>query len=145
MTSDRAERALHEGLFGVLALDGDDGCPYAVPMSYVYEKGVLYFHSAPKGHKIDAISRNDKASFCVVVRNDVIPDELTTAYESVIAFGHIRQLEGAEKRHALNILGEKYNPGAQEIIAQEIEKEGKRCVVFALRIDHLTGKRGLRA
>lgn len=51
---------------GTLALHGDDGYPYAVPVSYVYADGKIYFHSAMKGHKVDAISRNDKISFCVV-------------------------------------------------------------------------------
>ena len=56
---------------GVLAVLGDDGYPYAVPLSYVYdeETNKIYFHSAKAGHKIDAVRKMDKVSFCVVVQD----------------------------------------------------------------------------
>ena len=52
---------------GVLAVLGDEAYPYAVPTNFWYnaEDGKLYFHSGKRGHKIDAIKRHDKASFCV--------------------------------------------------------------------------------
>ena len=43
-----------------------DDYPYAVPISYVCHEGKLYFHSALAGHKVDAIRKCDKASFCVI-------------------------------------------------------------------------------
>ena len=45
-----------------LALSGDDGYPYSVPMNFVYEDGKIYFHGAKEGHKIDAIKNNPKVS-----------------------------------------------------------------------------------
>ena len=51
---------------GVLAVLGDEGYPYTVPLSYVYREGKLYFHCASEGHKLDAIRGCDKASFCVI-------------------------------------------------------------------------------
>ena len=54
---DRVEEVLHRGTNGVLAVQGDDGYPYAVPLSYVYHNSKLYFHSAKAGHKVDAIRR----------------------------------------------------------------------------------------
>ncbi|MBQ9616719.1 MAG: pyridoxamine 5'-phosphate oxidase family protein, partial [Oscillibacter sp.] len=42
---------------GVLAVLGDDGYPYTVPLDFVYEGGKLYFHCAGEGHKLDAIKR----------------------------------------------------------------------------------------
>ncbi len=57
---------LHRGTSGVLALLGDNDYPYAVPISYVYDNGKIYFHSAKSGHKIDAVQRTAKASFCVI-------------------------------------------------------------------------------
>lgn len=56
---------------GTLALLGDNDYPYAVPISYVYYDGKLYFHSALSGHKVDAIRQCDKASFCVIEQDDV--------------------------------------------------------------------------
>lgn len=36
---------LQKATAGTLALLGDNGYPYAVPISYVYANGKLYFHS----------------------------------------------------------------------------------------------------
>lgn len=49
------DAVLRRGTSGVLALSGDDGYPYAVPISYIYDGEKLYFHSARQGHKLDAI------------------------------------------------------------------------------------------
>ena len=40
---------LKKATSGTLALLGDGGYPYAVPISYVYDDGKLYFHSALSG------------------------------------------------------------------------------------------------
>ena len=77
---------------GILALHGDEGYPYAVPVSYVYADGKIYFHSAMKGHKVDAIVRNEKVSFCVVEQDDIKPAEFTTYFRSVIVFGRALSL-----------------------------------------------------
>ncbi|MBE7009832.1 MAG: pyridoxamine 5'-phosphate oxidase family protein, partial [Ruminococcaceae bacterium] len=52
---------------GVLSVLGDDGYPYGMPINHFYceDDGKLYFHGGRKGHKIDALRRCDKASFCV--------------------------------------------------------------------------------
>ncbi|WP_394697800.1 pyridoxamine 5'-phosphate oxidase family protein [uncultured Methanomethylovorans sp.] len=47
---------------GVLACLDDDGYPYAVPLSYIYFNGIIYFHSAKVGHKIDAITEKQKVN-----------------------------------------------------------------------------------
>ena len=63
---------------GVLAVFGEDGYPYAVPISYVYEDGKIYFHSAKAGHKIDAIQQNSKVSFCIIDQDQVVPEKYTS-------------------------------------------------------------------
>lgn len=80
---------LARGTAGVLALLGDDDYPYAVPISYVYNDSKLYFHGAKTGHKIDAIKECSKASFCVIDQDNIVPEEYTTYFRSVIAFGKI--------------------------------------------------------
>ena len=87
------EGILHKGTSGVLALLGDNDYPYAVPISYVYDNGKVYFHSAKSGHKIDAIQKAAKASFCVIDEDLVVPEEYTTYFRSVIAFGRIQIIE----------------------------------------------------
>ena len=80
---------LERATSGVLAVEGDEGYPYAVPMSFLYEEGKLYFHSAAAGHKLDALQRNNRASFCVIDRDLVSPDEYTSYYRCVFVFVNI--------------------------------------------------------
>ena len=135
---------LQESTSGTLALLGDGGYPYAVPISHVYVEGRLYFHSALSGHKIDAIRSCDKASFCVINQDHVQPETYTTHFRSVIAFGRISIVEDeAEKLAAARRLGDKYNPGHDEALQKEIESGLARMLVIRLDIEHLTGKEAI--
>ena len=60
LSAEECESILRSATNGVLAVAGDDDYPYAVPLSFVYHEGKIYFHSAVSGHKLDAIARNDK-------------------------------------------------------------------------------------
>lgn len=141
LSPDEAVAILERNTAGVLAVSGDDGYPYAVPLSYVYADGKIYFHSALAGHKIDALEASDKVSFCVVDADDVVPSEYTTYYRSVIAFGRAHILrDEQEKMAALRMLGEKYNPGQPEALAAEIAHGFARLHMIELTIEHLTGK-----
>ena len=132
---------LQKATSGTLALLGDDGYPYAVPISYVYSDGKLYFHSAVSGHKIDAIRKCDKASFCVIEQDDVKPERYTTFYRSVIAFGRIGIVEDeSEKLEAIKLLGNKYYPQHDEALRKEVEGGLARMLAIRLDIEHLTGK-----
>ena len=126
---------------GVLAVRGDGDYPYAVPLSFAYEEGKLFFHSAKDGHKIDAIRRNEKVSFCVIDADDVVQSALTTHFRSAIAFGRARLLtEETETRHALECLARKYSPDHPEPAESAIERDWKRVCVVELAIEHVTGK-----
>ena len=128
---------------GVLALHGDEGYPYAVPVSYVYADGKIYFHSAMKGHKVDAIMRNGRVSFCVVERDDVCPGEFTTYFRSVVLFGKTRILtEEAEKLAALSLLADKYSPGEPGKDA-EIAKGFNHLLMVEIAVEHITGKESI--
>lgn len=132
---------LARGTSGVLALAGDDGYPYAVPISYALDGGRLIFHCAKTGHKMDAINRCGKASFCVIDRDDVVPEKFSTLYRSAIAFGRMRVLEGQEALEAMEKLAVKYNP--EDIgpgRAKEIEGSKGALCVLELCIEHLSGK-----
>lgn len=127
---------------GVLALLGDEDYPYALPINYVYDGSKIYFHCAKTGHKIDSIQKHPKASFCVIGQDLVIPEEYTTHYRSVIAFGTVRILEDeAEIRSSIELLAKKYYPGdTQQGRSDTITKALARLCMLELRIEHLTGK-----
>lgn len=135
---------LQRATSGTLALFGDNDYPYAVPISYVYSGGKLYFHSALEGHKIDAIRNYDKASFCVIDKDDVQPEKYTTFFRSVIAFGRIRIIEDeAEKLDIARLLGNRYIPNQDEALQKEIEHGLNRMLAIRFDIEHLTGKEAI--
>ena len=135
---------LRSGEWGVLGVQGDGGYPYTVPLNYVFHDGRLYFHCAREGHKIDAMRRCDKASFCVVDRDDIVPAEFTTYFRSVVVFGRLRIVEGQEARsRALAALVEALSPGEPaECRRAELERCWKRDNVEMLELipEHISGK-----
>lgn len=145
LSQEETAEILTRGTSGVLALSGDDGYPYAVPISYVYDGDKLYFHCARSGHKLDAIRRSEKASFCVIDQDKIVPEEYTTYFRSVIAFGRIRILEDEEeKRAAIEKLALKYAPDSTpEDRQQEIQREWAPLCTLEMRIDHVTGKEAI--
>ncbi|MEA4953922.1 MAG: pyridoxamine 5'-phosphate oxidase family protein [Pseudoflavonifractor sp.] len=144
LSPEETEAILQRGTSGVLALSGDDGYPYAVPTSYVYTQGKIYFHCAVSGHKIDAIRRSGKASFCVIDQDQVVPEKFTTYFRSAIAFGQIRILEDTqEKRAAIETLAMKYTP--DDAVGREREIDGffRILCMLELAIEHLSGKESI--
>ena len=135
---------LQRATSGTLALLGDNDYPYAVPLSFVYHDGSLYFHSAVTGHKVDAIRRHDKASFCVIDKDEVHGERYTTFLRSVIAFGRIHIIEHEkEKLAAARLLGNRYNPNQDEALQKELDRGLHRMLVLCLEIEHLTGKKAI--
>lgn len=145
LSQEETAAVLSRGSSGVLALAGEDGYPYAVPLSYVYDGGRLYFHCARSGHKLDAIRRCEKASFCVIDQDQIVPEEYTSYFRSVIAFGRVRILEDeGEKRAAIEKLALKYAPDSTvEDRKQVIQKEWEPLCMLEMELDHVTGKEAI--
>lgn len=126
---------------GVLGVIGDHGYPYTVPVSYVFKDDKLFIHSAKEGHKIDSIKRNDKVTFCVIEKDEVIQKTFTTHFRSVSIFGRARILtDDSDRRYALESLIEKYSPDYIKEGQQEIEREWDRVCLIEVKIEHMTGK-----
>ena len=136
---------LRKNTSGVLAVFGDDGYPYAVPLSYVYDDGALYFHCAKSGHKLDAIKACDKVSFCVIDQDFVVPEEYTTYFRSVISFGRANIMtQEDEIRSAIEKLAIKYYPDdSKENRDAAIEKEYKAMCMVRIQIEHMSGKEAI--
>ena len=138
---EETEEILHNGSSGVLAVSGDDDYPYAVPLSYVYDSGKIYFHCATRGHKLDGIAGNSKVSFCVIDTDHVVPEEFTTYYRSAIVFGKARILsDDAEKRTALERIVRRYSPDYTDEGDEEIRRTWDRVCMVEIIIEHMTGK-----
>ncbi len=142
LSSEENIQVLQRGTSGVLAVYGDDDYPYAVPLSYVYHDNKIFFHCDRTGHKLDAIARNPKVSFCVIDKDQVMQDKYTSYFRSVIIFGNARVLEDeAEKRSAIETLTARYSPDQEEIHRlRAIEKEFNAVCMIELAIEHMSGK-----
>lgn len=67
ISTEAAEQLLREARRGVLAVNGREGYPYAIPINYYYDREAqkIYFHGARAGHKAEAIRACDKVCFTV--------------------------------------------------------------------------------
>lgn len=143
LSFEECEEILRKSTAGVLAVSGDDGYLYAVPLSYVYCDNKVYFHSAKSGHKIDGIKNNSKVSFCVIAKDEIIPEKFTTYFRSVIVFGKARILESMDEiLPAIRKLGMKYNPD-EEGCNEEIKRCLQTLAVIEMDIEHMTGKEAI--
>ena len=127
---------------GVLSVLGDDDYPYGLPINHFYceEDGKLYFHSGMKGHKIDAIRRHDKASFCVYDSGYRKEGEWGLNIRSVIVFGRIEIIEEKDKIYDIaRRLSYKFTDD-EAYIERELKNAGPRTFMFALVPEHITGK-----
>ncbi|MCH4193569.1 MAG: pyridoxamine 5'-phosphate oxidase family protein [Butyrivibrio sp.] len=125
---------------GILAVHGEDGYPYALPLDYIYMDGRLYFHCAKEGHKLDAITADDRVSFCVMDEGFRKEGEWALNISSVIIFGRVRKIEdSAETIRIVRQLALKYYP-TPEAAEEEVGKAAARVQILELTIDHMTGK-----
>lgn len=127
---------------GVLALQGDEGYPYAIPLNFYYdqEAGQIYFHGARQGYKVDALQQSDKVCF-TVCGPEIQKKEAWAPYvQSAVVFGRCHLVEDPDQAlELLQRLALKYYPSA-DLVQEVIQKSGHAAQVFALTIEHLSGK-----
>ena len=138
-----AEELLRNSRRGVLAVNGDDGYPYAIPLNYFYdrENRKIYFHGARAGHKVDALRVCDKVCF-TVYGNETIREEAWAPFmQSTVVFGRCHLMEnGSEKAmEMLKRFAMKYYPNEQ-LADEEIAQAGRAVQMFEIEIEHLSGK-----
>lgn len=134
-------RILKEQPRGVLSLIGDDGYPYGIPMDHLYmDDGHLYFHCAKEGHKIDAIKKIDKASYCVCDNGYRREGEWALNINSVVIFGRIRIVDDEEKKAEICTgLCRKFTDD-DDFLRKEMENAFPRVNCLELIPEHMTGK-----
>ena len=122
-----AKHLLQQSRRGVLAVNGDNGYPFAIPVNYYYdqEHDKIYFHGAKSGQKVDALKQNDKVCFTVYGNEH---------------FGRCHLIDDAAATEArVRELGMKYYPGKEEV-EKEIALDIKAVQLYEITIEHLTGK-----
>jgi nitroimidazol reductase NimA-like FMN-containing flavoprotein (pyridoxamine 5'-phosphate oxidase superfamily)/GNAT superfamily N-acetyltransferase len=141
LENNTALRLLEKGEYGFLAMSAVNGYGYGIPLNYALSGESIYFHCAPAGFKLENIRQNNRVSFCVAGRVQVLPEQFSTAYESVIVFGRITcGLPESERHKALDMLVAKYCPGHIDLSGDYINKSFHRTNILRLDIEHVSGK-----
>lgn len=145
LSADEVEEILKKHNTCTLALSGDDGYPYSLPISYAYIDGKIYFHCAKVGHKIDAVKSNKKVSLSVIDSDEVIEEKYTNKYKSVIVFGKARIIENKDEIYKNCVQMTKIIcPTANKSgIKEEAERFINETAVVEITPEHITGKEGL--
>ena len=142
ITKDECVEILINEKRGVLSVIGDDGYPYGIPLNHYYdkEKNSIYFHGAKEGHKIDAIKRNNKVSYCVYEKGKPKEGHWSLNVRSVIAFGRASFVTDLEecKRIGSEIWW-KFNTNKEEL-EEELNNSLSRVLCIRIDIEHMTGK-----
>lgn len=139
LTEEKCIEVLKNEPRGVLSVYGEDGYPYGIPINFIYDEGKIYFHGAKQGHKIDALKKNNKVSFCVMDQGYLQEWKLGLNIKSVIIFGTIRFVDDPEETiRETRKLGLKYDP--EDVVENELKTKAKLIQVLELSIDHMTGK-----
>ena len=124
-----------------LAMSVDDQ-PYIVPLCFGYEPGVLYFHSAGEGKKLDMIEENQNVCFEFDVHVEILQaDEACDwgmNYRSVIGFGRAEILEDVEKKRVgFDAIMRQYSEGSYTYPDGEV----KGTTIIRVDILSMTGKK----
>ena len=143
LTNEEVENILKTSPNGTLALYGENGYPYSVPVNFVYSNGKIYFHGAAEGYKLDCMKKDPHVSFSVIGKDDIAKENFTTLFSSVIAFGTIRVIDTMEEKiPVLEAMVVKYSAEFMES-GKELISKGCGSVAYELTIDHMTGKKGM--
>ena len=128
LTNEEVENILKTSPNGTLALYGENGYPYSVPVNFVYS---------------DGMKKDPHVSFSVIGKDDIAKENFTTLFSSVIAFGTIRVIDTMEEKiPVLEAMVGKYSAEFMES-GKELIRKGCGSVAYELTIDHMTGKKGM--
>jgi len=141
VNAEKTIEIITKGSYGVLSTIGEDGYPYGVPLNYTYYDNCICFHCAQEGLKLDNINFNNKVSFCVVTKSDVLGNEFDTDYESAIAFGKANVVaDDSEKKNILLSVLNKYSADYLKAGNNYMKKYWDETKVIKIKIEHLSGK-----
>ena len=122
----------------------DENEPYIIPMCFGFKDGILFFHSAKEGKKIEILKKNNKVCFEMDIDTELVEGEKGCdwgiKYSSVVGFGKAAFVEDIqEKRNALHLLLEHYSNKKYEFSEESLSQ----VAIIKIQIESLTGKRAV--
>ena len=132
MTRDETLRILKKYSYGRLVLAFQNE-PYVVPVSYGYDQGRIFFHSAKQGKKVDFIKNNDRV--CFEVDEYECSATVDESFASVICYGTATLRDDIEARR--EFLGGRsgQKPSDEQLRGMESSYVG------IIQIEDMTGRR----
>ena len=120
----------------------DRGKPYIVPMNYGYKAGILYFHSAREGRKVEILKRNPFVFFEIDIPGSVVASDeacsWTMNYRSVMGEGTAAFISDEnKKKEALRCIMDHYSGKTEWSFSSEMLK---KTLVFAVKAENITVK-----
>lgn len=140
VTDDRAREILDSCEYGVLSMVCPDGTPYAVPLNFAREGDSLYMHCAREGRKLDILANDSRCAFTAVTGVELHQDSFATDYSSVMCFGTVEVIDGAEKLHALEVIVRAKHSDFVDAGLAYIEKAADAVYALRFDIEELSGK-----
>jgi nitroimidazol reductase NimA-like FMN-containing flavoprotein (pyridoxamine 5'-phosphate oxidase superfamily) len=120
-----------------------EGLPYLLPFNFGYENGILYFHSAKTGKKMDILTHNPNVcvefstDYLLRSQSEKVGCSYTMKYRSVLAYGKVEFIEDpGEKIRIMNIVMKNYVSGEFTYNAPSLNE----IICWIVRIDKLEGK-----
>lgn len=127
---------------GVMSVQGDNGYPYGYPINHYYDEEAnrIYIHGATFGHRVSAVKRDPKVSYCVFGGDYQKEGDWAKYVKSVIVFGKAELIEDHDEIVRISrLLCDKF-PCPPEYVEHEIEKDAPRTLVIAINIENMNGK-----
>ena len=140
ITIEAAKKLLAEARRGILAVNGDDGYPFAIPVNYYYDEETqkIYFHGSKVGHKVDALKKSDKICFTVLGPEMIKEEEWAPFLQSTVVFGRCHLIEDPSGA-LLTKFAMKYYPN-EELVKEEKAVAANAVQMYEIEIDHISGK-----
>lgn len=132
---------------GVLSVLGDGDYPYGMPMNHWYneEDGCIYFHCGKVGHRLEALKKHDKVSFCIYDSGYRNPGEWALNVKSVIVFGRMEIIDDRSQITEITTkLSHKFTQD-EAYIQEEIRQHSSRTLLLKLTPEHICGKHVVEA
>ncbi len=128
--------------YAFLAMTGEDGNPYCLPLSTVRDGLDVYFHCAMEGYKTACMRRAPKVCLTCVEGARHQPEKMTMIYGSAVALGVAEEVTDEKtKEKALRLLCRRHAAGVD---AQKVEKcvmgGLQKTAVWCIHIHEITGK-----
>ena len=143
VSQDECKKILKDEKRAAFSVIGDEGYPYTIPINFYYEEAdhTIYFHGAREGHKMDAIQKCNKV--CLTTWNQGFKKEGHWEWNAtrVVVFGKAELITDTKIiEDRLQKLAEKYYPTVEEVEKEMNGSARSRVQLFAIRIEHMTGK-----